>query len=471
MAFLDELLSGGLLGQILAQQQQGDTTDIQDLSARGRLQPQAPAGLPPQIPAASPQTATATLPTQPQGASFLDRLATGLRNLGSDQQMLPSIANAIQGFNTGERTDPQGIAQQNLIATYNALSQRLPEPIARAATLNPDILKTIAPELVPKLQETGTDPLTGQKNFGIYQPFTKTLTEAPIQPAAGGDATQQTGTHKLLNSGLQGEDFLKSVESTPQFGKGVVNTIKLMTEGKIPPPTSFAMAKPYWQSMIQLAQQYDPTFDATQWAARVKTRSDFAAGGPNSVAGTITAGNTAIQHLGSMSTAADNLNNWGGVPIINHALNLLRNTYATESGNEQAGKIKEFNSFRDRFAEEATKFYRGMGGSEADIKRDIGTIDTASSPNELRKAIAAQAELMKSKVNALQSRWTQTMGPSAGEYPIIQPKSQNALDLISSKGGVTPQQTQSGTPQIGEVRRGFKFLGGDPSLQSSWQKQ
>lgn len=63
-----------------------------------------------------------------------------------------------------------------------------------------------------------------------------------------------------------------------------------------------------------------------------------------------------------------------------------------------------------RFAEEATKFYRGVGGTEADIKRAINDLTAAQSPEARKTAIKAQAELMAPKINALQDRWKQDMG-------------------------------------------------------------
>jgi hypothetical protein len=53
----------------------------------------------------------------------------------------------------------------------------------------------------------------------------------------------------------------------------------------------------------------DPDFDATNYAARQKARNEFTSGGPNSMAGTITAGNTALLHLGGAYRKIDALGN------------------------------------------------------------------------------------------------------------------------------------------------------------------
>jgi hypothetical protein len=47
--------------------------------------------------------------------------------------------------------------------------------------------------------------------------------------------------------------------------------------------------------------------------------------------------------------------------------------------------------------------------------------------------------------------------------------------LGGTKGGANPvtlppAQTDAGVPQVGEVRRGYRFQGGDPANQSSWQQ-
>ena len=75
---------------------------------------------------------------------------------------------------------------------------------------------------------------------------------------------------------------------------------------------------------------------------------------------------------------------------------------------------------------------------------------------QLRAAIATQAGLMQSKINALQSRWHTAMGDQVPDFPIVQPHSQQALDAIASRsappsaqGGAAPAKLAP--PRIGEI--------------------
>jgi hypothetical protein len=102
--------------------------------------------------------------------------------------------------------------------------------------------------------------------------------------------------------------------------------------------------------------------------------------------------------------------------------------------------LVDYNNALGRFAEEATKFYRGVGGTEADIQRALHDLTAAQSPEARAAAIKAQAELMHSKVNALQDRWKQGMGPLVDEFPIIHPESKQALEKINPPAGGNKDQ-------------------------------
>jgi hypothetical protein len=88
---------------------------------------------------------------------------------------------------------------------------------------------------------------------------------------------------------------------------------------------------------------------------------------------------------------------------------------------------------KNHFAEEVTKFYAGSAGSEAERTRALANLDAAKSLPELRSAIKTEANLMQGKVNALQDRWRNGMGPLVPDFPLVQPKSQAAIDAIRQR--------------------------------------
>jgi hypothetical protein len=84
---------------------------------------------------ASPQVSSDAAP------DLGDRLSAGLTSLANSRGLIPSLANGIQGFASGQRADPAGVAN-NL--TLRALQARGVSPVdAQAAIGNPAILRAL----------------------------------------------------------------------------------------------------------------------------------------------------------------------------------------------------------------------------------------------------------------------------------------------------------------------------------------
>lgn len=245
----------------------------------------------------------------------------------------------------------------------------------------------------------------------------------------------------------RGKDLLAAVEKSDP---STASQVKAIIEGRTAYPTGSRL-NPVQQRVKELVTLVDPTFETGNSGARMKVRNEFLAGGPNAPAGQITAGNTAIQHLGKLLEASDNLGGTGDYGVLNSPLNQANVAIKHSANNTH---LVDYNNALGRFAEEATKFYRGVGGTEADIKRAIDDLTAAQSPEARKTAIKAQAELMASKINALQDRWKQGMGPLVDEFPIIHPESKQALEKINppaggnTKDGGDKRATGSGLKKI-----------------------
>ena len=113
-----------------------------------------------------------------QNAGIGDRLAAGLRNLGSSQQMLPSIVDAIQGFTSGQRTDPLGVIQQNQRQTAIAVTQ---QQLGRGVPLQQAIAAGVA---------ASTDPKIAEELFSRYKNLEEKIANTS-GGGTGGSPTQQ----------------------------------------------------------------------------------------------------------------------------------------------------------------------------------------------------------------------------------------------------------------------------------------
>jgi hypothetical protein len=254
---------------------------------------------------------------------------------------------------------------------------------------------------------------------------------APGAPGGGGSAA---GGVPVDQNGdpLTGDAYLKSLPGPLQ------SIVKKVANYEIS-PTSLSIRGGHRERIMSAASQYDPDYDAALAPARFAAIKEFNSGGLNAPAGVITSGNTAIQHLKTLSDVSQKIggaSNWGP---LNSILNKGNVAY---KGQENDPDLVEYNNALGRFAEEATKFYRGIGGTDADIKQALDLVKAAQSPEARNRAIATQAELMQSKINALQDRWRQATGAggwkkvtAAGDFPIVAQKSQDAMGEIMKRAG------------------------------------
>jgi hypothetical protein len=251
----------------------------------------------------------------------------------------------------------------------------------------------------------------------------------PLAALTGGGA--QTPTSATAAEGPHGEDFLKTLPPS------VASEVKAYAEGRRPFPAGFALKSPYFQSMIQMVGQYDPTFDAVNYNARSKTRNDFTSG---TSAKTINALNTVTQHLNRLSDSADALNNtWSP------AYNTIANVLSKQSGSKQ---VTQFETDKKAVVDELTRAWRQAGGSEGDIKSWSAVLDAANSPTQLHGAIAEMGHLLEGKLSALEAQYQQGMGTTdTTGMKVVTPESRAVLSKLEQRAG-----GESIGPKEGEQR-------------------
>lgn len=263
--------------------------------------------------------------------------------------------------------------------------------------------------------------------------------------AAKKDAPAATDADTSAAVALTGQPFLDNL--LKDKGAGYQSQVQSILDGRTPYPTGMLLKTPFGQQLAQDVTQADPSYEAGNPMARVKTRNEFMTGGVASPAGQITAGNTALQHAGEMSDALEKFKGGGadyeGTPFVSYYMNKLHNNAI--QGTAAGSDYNDFMTAKNHFSEEVTKFYAGSAGSEGERKRALANLDEAKSLPELRSAIKEETDLMNGKVSALQDRWKTGMGPMAKDFPLIQPKSQEAIDRITQRNASPASSTSAPT--------------------------
>jgi len=193
--------------------------------------------------------------------------------------------------------------------------------------------------------------------------------------------------------------------------------VKALADGRMAFPTGTALKSPYWQGMLSAVSQYDPQFDAVNYNARAKTRSDFTSG---KSANNIKALNTLAGHVAELQHAVNSL---GGTdyPLVNS----VRNAALSATGDT---RLSTLNAAKTAVANELTTVFRGSGGAEADVQGWLKQLDEAKSPGQLNASIRQIGALVESRIQALQEQYTQGMGTTRAGRAFVTPANQRFFD-------------------------------------------
>lgn len=209
----------------------------------------------------------------------------------------------------------------------------------------------------------------------------------------GGDKADEANWEMLT-----GDTYLSTIPQNEQLA------IKQMVQGRMPFPGTRSLTTPYWQQKLQEAQQYDPNFDASVWDSRVKTARDYAPGGK--VGQTLQSGSTAINHLGHLNSQIPDVAG-NDLPIIGKYINEAVNAF-----NAPQGKLNPYMDTQGHLAEETTKFYRGTGGAESDVKRNMDNLSPDLSTAAKQNGVQNTVSLIYGKLKPLADSYNQQMGTS-----------------------------------------------------------
>lgn len=251
------------------------------------------------------------------------------------------------------------------------------------------------------------------------------------QRVGAGDASTVKPVLDAQGQPVTGDDLLKTLPS----GQAVL--VKKLAEGKMAFPSGTALRSEYWQKLLEQVGQYDPNFDAINYNARASTRKDFTSG---KSADSIRAMNTVVGHIAQLSDAADALKNKN-----TQGYNQIANALATEFG--WTGKT-DFDTIAPKVAQELTRVWRGTGGSESDIQRDLDNLSSSNAPAQLHSSIGNLGKLIESQLASMQEKYRQGMG--INDIQMISPEARKNLDKLETRAGGKPAAGSS-SPTVGSI--------------------
>jgi hypothetical protein len=384
-------------------------------------------------------------PPPPAAASpgMFDRLQAGANNLSSGGNPIAALLNGIGGLASGQRTDAQGIALQQQAATYQALVQAgVPPAVAHSAVLNPEVLKTIAPQLYSKPEFKTIKNALGEDIPIFANADKQTITYPTANGGQGAGGADIGGMQKTFD---QIEAARNSGASTDQLLQNIPNSLRegvraMLSGGAVPSNLSNRGAAR--DLTLRFAHAIDPSFDESLIPARVALQKSYQGGGKNYQE--TLALNTVGGHLSRLADAADGLGNTDFKPW-----NRLKNqTTSALTGNPA---LVKFRNDLVTTQNELAKAYHGGHVSDSAFNAFNNSINEAQTPAELKTAIGELAGLLGSKIQANESGYKTGMNglPLPSQYRAINDEAKHSFDKIGKWVG-GEQAQQQGSPKISE---------------------
>lgn len=402
----------------------------------------------------------------PDGSINFESLMSGAVKRGVSTQTLMILSKASEEQKTRKlqmeqkRQEISGKLHETISKSAAALLPQIDE-LAKTVGLDAAIkqfepqLKQVSQEVDPMYQALGVPhpPLDFSQTDKMYQGIRAAAAQYKPMSQAETITKEETRRHNIATEAaanrraaaaeraaggvdavppsladVHGTDYLKKLSA------GEASLVKGIAEGRIN-PSSLSTRGGHREKVLQQVAQYDPTFDATTFGTRAGVRKDFTSG-PTSK--NITAINTAIGHVGTLSDLSDALNNKD-----TRAFNAVVNRIQTELGNPN---VNNFDTAKAAVGNELMRVFRQVGASETETKDWEAKFSSANSPAQLKGAIKVAVELLHSRIIALNDTYNRGMGVTTGFPDIVSPKSRKVLEHIGSpledSGGGTKKSSR-----------------------------
>lgn len=216
----------------------------------------------------------------------------------------------------------------------------------------------------------------------------------------------------VMNTDLHGPEYAATLDPTTRnIAEGLANyTIN---------PQTLSNRAGERKQMLAHARQINPSYDQNQFTARSALRKDFTSG---KAATNVTAINTAIGHIATLDQMYEALQN-GDTQAVNTVVNAVR---------QQTGdpRVNNAQIAIGAVSNELMRVFRQVGASEAEIKDWEKKFTTSMSRGQSKGAVKTSAELLESRINALNDQWDRGMETKGGFPGMVSPKAAKFLESM-----------------------------------------
>jgi hypothetical protein len=204
------------------------------------------------------------------------------------------------------------------------------------------------------------------------------------------------------------------------------------------------------QTARRIAQMRGEEYDEGTYGAKKQAQKVLTSGIDSRM---LANGSTAIGHFHDIVQSVDKLDP-GQYPMKNQFMNWL----STQAGHDAT---KSYNSNAGLLAEELTSFYRGIGGAEADIKRELDNLNPSLSLEQQRGVVGKMASMINSKLNALETKRDFAFGKNAEtKFPLLNNPAKQELAAIEEWARRDPNDRS----HVRDVKKGGNAPQAAPSL-------
>jgi hypothetical protein len=271
-------------------------------------------------------------------------------------------------------------------------------------------------------------------------------THTGLVPLPGGPADPDSGGAVLAKYNIAPGETGPSVLA--KLPPAIGSQVKALAEGRLPMPSSFALAKPYWQTLLQLTSQYDPSFDAASAPARKAAITAFTGMGKGAqIVGSV---NRVANHLQLLWNESHRLAGPDtGFGPLNTALAATGQAFEPQDA-------KAYDTEVQFIAGELEKIARNSPGTVSGVDKIISNLSRKQSASTRAAAIKAAVGIISGAVDPLKDQFNSafTNDSARPNIPWVTPKAQQiyreigGVDLSLTGQGADSNSSASGPTQI-----------------------